>query len=62
MNVYDGCIYGFYWLLGFYILATSHVISGQVPTCDSVHSGRLYSAFPVGDQATSNVTYSVTLS
>ena len=28
----------------FYILAASKVISGQVPTCDSVHSWQLYSA------------------
>ena len=32
------------WLLEFYILATSMVISGLVSTCDSMHSWRLYSA------------------
>ena len=38
-----------------YFLATSNVISGQVLTCDSAHSWRLYSAVPLGDQATSTM-------
>ena len=40
----------------FYILATSEVISGRVPICDSRHSWRIYSAAPLGDQATSCMT------
>ena len=39
------------WLLEFYVLATSKVISGRVPICDSAHSWRLYSAVPPGNQA-----------
>ena len=46
----DGC------LLEFDVLTTSKVISGWVPTCDSVHSWRLYSAAPLGSQAASNMT------
>ena len=52
-------------LLLFYILATSTVISGRLPTCDSAHSQRLYSAAPLGDRATSTsevISHSVTLS
>ena len=45
------------WLLEFYALATSKVILGQVMTCASVHSWRLYSAAPLGDQATSTMTW-----
>ena len=30
------------WLLQFYALATSKVISGRIPICDSVHSWWLY--------------------
>ena len=37
-------------VLEFYVLATSKVISGRVPTCDSVHSWRFYSAATLGDQ------------
>ena len=33
-----------------YIWATSKVIAGQVPACDSAHSWRLYSAVPLGNQ------------
>ena len=40
------------WLLKFYILATSEVISGWVPICSSVHSWRLYGAALLGDQVT----------
>ena len=43
-------------LLEFSVLATSWVISGRGPTCDSVHSSRLYGAIPLGDQATCTVT------
>ena len=51
------------WLLGFYVLAISKVISEQVPTCDSLHSWRLTSAAPLGDQATSTmISHPVTLS
>ena len=41
----------FGWLLVFYILATSKVISGQALTCVSAHSRPLHSAARVGDQA-----------
>ena len=44
------------WMLEVYILATSKVISGRVPTCDSAHSWRIYSAAPLGDQVTSTMT------
>ena len=39
-------------LLEFYILATSKVISGRVLTCDSAYWCWLYSAAPLGYQAT----------
>ena len=38
------------WLSWFGVLATSKVISGRVPSCDSAHSWRLYSAAPLGNQ------------
>ena len=41
----------------FYVLATHNVISGWVPTCDSVHSRRVYSAALLGDQAASTRTW-----
>ena len=41
------------WLLLVYVLATSKVISGRVPTCDSAQSWRLYNTAPLGDQAVS---------
>ena len=37
-------------------------ISGGVPTCDSVHSWRLYSASPLRDQAISTMTQYLTQS
>ena len=40
-----------------YILATSKIISGWVPPCNSVHSWWLYSAAPPGDQATDTITW-----
>ena len=43
------------WLL-FYILPTSQIISGRVPTCDSVHLWQLYNTAPLGDQATDTRT------
>ena len=43
-------------LLG-YILATSKVISGWVPTCDSGHSWWLHSAAPLRNQAVSTMTW-----
>ena len=46
------------WLLGFYTLATSKVISGQIQICDSVHSWWLYSAAPLGDQAANTISLS----
>ena len=36
--------------------ATAKVISGQVPTCNSVHLWQLYSAAPLENQATSTMT------
>ena len=44
------------WLLELYVLATSKVISGQLPTFDSAHPWRLYSAAPLTDQATGTMT------
>ena len=44
------------WLL-FYVLATCKVISAQVLTCNSAHSWQLYSAAPLGDQATNTMTW-----
>ena len=50
------------WLLGFYILATSKVISGWVLTVVAVHThGDLVTA-PLGDQATSTMTWYLTQS
>ena len=40
----------------FYVLETYTVISGRVPTCESAHSSRLYSAAPLGNQAASTMT------
>ena len=45
------------WLLEFYILATSKIISGWVWTCDSTHLWRFYSASPLGDQADNTTTW-----
>ena len=53
------------WLLEFYVLATSKVISGQVPICDSAQPSRLYSAVPVrksGCQHHGLISHTVTLS
>ena len=38
------------------ILATSKVISGQVPTCDGGHSWRFYSAAPLGNHTVGAIT------
>ena len=46
-----------FYLSLFYVLGTSTVISGQVPTCDSAHSYWIYSAGPLEDQATSTITW-----
>ena len=40
------------WLLEFYVLAISKVISGCVATYDSAHTWRLYSAASMGDMDT----------
>ena len=40
--------------LGFYIMATSKILSGWLLTSDSAHSWRLCS--PVGDQPIGNIT------
>ena len=47
----------FLCLLLFYVIATSKVISGQVPTGDSAHSWWLYSAALLRHQATSTLTW-----
>ena len=47
--------------LDFYIMATDKVLSVRVPTCDSVHPGRLHSVAPPGFQATRPMT-DITLS
>ena len=41
----------------FYVLATHDVISQWLLTCESGHSLWLYSAGPLGNQATSNITW-----
>ena len=46
-----------YCLLDVYVLATSTVISGRIPTCDSAHSWRLYSTVPTGYQTTNTMTW-----
>ena len=48
------------YLLLFYILTTSKVISGRVPTCDIAHSWRLYSAVSLEHQAPGTLTCSPT--
>ena len=42
--------------LEFYILATSKVISGRAPTCDSANSWGLYNRGPLRDEATRTMT------
>ena len=44
------------WLMEFYLLAISKVISERVPTFESVHSWWLYSYAPLGDQTTGTMT------
>ena len=51
-----------YCLLLFCVLATSEVISGRVPTCDSAHSWWFNSAAPLGDQATRTMIWYCTQS
>ena len=46
----------------FYTLATSKVIPGRIPPWDSVHSCWLYSAAPLGEQATSSPLWCITKS
>ena len=55
------CVYTYIYVcsLLFIDLTTSKVIAGQVQTCDSAHSLRLYSVAPLGNQA---ISHSVTLS
>ena len=48
------------WLLIFYILGTSKVISRQTSICDSAHSWWLYSAAPLENQAIDAMTQSST--
>ena len=43
-------------LLLFYVLATSQVTSGRVPTSDSLHALRLYGAAQLGNQAPCTMT------
>ena len=44
------------FLLLFYVLVTSEVITQQIPTCDSAHSWRLYNAASLGQQTASTIT------
>ena len=44
------------FVLLFYVLATSKVISGWVPPCDNAHSWQLYSAASLGHQAAGTIT------
>ena len=44
-------------LLLFYVLATFKVITGWEPTCDNMHSSRLYSAVPLWDQQIITMTW-----
>ena len=46
-----------WWLLEFYILATSTVISPREPTWNSAHSWWLHSAALLGNHAVSNMTW-----
>ena len=43
-------------LLRCYALVTSKIISGHVPTCDSVHSWQPHSGAPLGDNTTGILT------
>ena len=43
-------------LLEFYILATSRVLSGWIPTYDTANSLWLYSVAPLGTLATDTMT------
>ena len=45
------------WLLEFYVLATSKVISGWIPTGDRAYSWRFYSAASLGDQTASTMSW-----
>ena len=45
------------WLLEFYVLATSKVISGEVQICDSAHLWQLYSAVLLRDHAARTMTW-----
>ena len=50
----DGLIF---CLLLFYVLSNySKVILGRVPSCDSAHTYKLYSAAPLGNQTASTMT------
>ena len=48
--------------LAFCVLSAFKVISGRVPTRDSAHSWRLYSAAPLGNQAFNTLTWYCTQS
>ena len=50
-------IHLFVCLLLFCILTTSDVISGWIPTCDSVHSWQIYHSASLGNQATSTMIW-----
>ena len=47
---------GWGWLLEYYILTPSKVISGQVLTCDSAHIWQLDGDAPLGNQDTRMMT------
>ena len=43
-------MHGLVCLFGFYVLSTSNIVSGRVPTCVRMPSWQLYSAAPQGEQ------------
>ena len=45
------------WLLEFNVLATSKVIPGWVPTCDSAYPMRFYRDLPLGEQGAGTMTW-----
>ena len=54
-GIWESGVYLFVWSL-LYIIATSMVISGLVPTCDGVHSWQLYNPATLGNQTAATMT------
>ena len=48
---------GLVQMLEFHFLATSKVISGHIPICDSAHSWQLYTGAPLRKQASHTMTW-----